>query len=110
MTAITETFKFANHYGYSDVNPYEVVRQISDKTIEVRAMSAKRDSSYKPEFVVGGFSAVCVNQEDQQWVITSNPNAHIIRIRLRKDGRWYDAHGNRYNLSAKPDKFYDYNF
>ncbi len=110
MTAITETFKFANHYGYSDVNPYEVVRQISDKTIEIRAMNAERDPEYKPEFVVGGFSAMCLNQQEQKWIISSKPDARVIRIRLRKDGRWYDAHGDRYTLGVRPIKFYDYNF
>jgi hypothetical protein len=104
------TANFANRYGYSDVEPYEVVRRISDKTVEVRAMSAERDPSYKPEFVVGGFSAVCLNQREQKWVISSNPEARVIRIRLRKDGRWYDSYDNRYGLSDKPRKFYDYNF
>ena len=107
---MTETLSFANRYGYSDVDPYEIVRRISDKTLEIRAMDAERDPDYKPEFVVGGFSAVCLNQREQKWIISSKPDARVIRIRLRKDGRWYDAHGNRYGLSAKPDKFYDYNF
>lgn len=56
--------KYANHLGYSDVNPYEVVRVISDKTIEIREMNAERDDSVKMEFVVGGFSAICTNQRD----------------------------------------------
>jgi hypothetical protein len=30
------TLNYANHCGYSDVTPYEVVRVVSDKTIEVR--------------------------------------------------------------------------
>jgi len=110
MTAITETFKFANRYGYSDVDPYEIVRRISDKTLEIREMDAERDPDYKPEFVVGGFSAVCLNQRDQKWIMTSKPNARVIRIRLRKDGRWYDANDNRYTLGVRPIKFYDYNF
>jgi hypothetical protein len=34
---------YANHLGYSDINPFEIVRRISDKTFEIRAMSAERD-------------------------------------------------------------------
>lgn len=110
MTNIQNTFSFANHIGYSDVNPHEIVRWVSDKTIEIREMKAERDPSYKPEMVVGGFSAMCVNQNDQKWIITSSLKAHVFRIRLRKNGHWYDAHGGRYVLAVKPVKYYDFNF
>jgi len=101
--------QFANHYGYSDVNPYEVVRVISDKTIEVREMDAERDDSVKLDFHVGGFSAHCPNQHDQRWNIRSNPDNCVVRIRLGKQG-WKDAHGRRFKLNDQPVKFYDYNF
>lgn len=100
---------YANHIGYSDVNPYEVVRVVSDKTLEIRRMNAERDPSYKPEFIPGGFSGHCVNQLDQEWIITSDPAACVIRIRKGKKG-WKDASGGRYQLADKPVKFYDYNF
>lgn len=101
---------YANQYGYSDVEPYEVVRVISDKTIEVREMSAERDESVKLEFHVGGFSAHCSNQRAQKWHIRSNPEGRVVRIRLQKNGTWKDAHGRKYGLSDTPRKFYDYNF
>jgi len=82
--------QFANHYGFSDVNPYEVVKVISDKTIEVREMDAERDDSVKLDFHVGGFSAHCVNQCDQRWNINSNPGNPVVRIRLGKQG-WKDS-------------------
>lgn len=100
---------FANHYGYSDVNPYEVVRVISDKTIEVREMDAERDESVKLEWEIGGFCAHCSNQRDQKWFIKSNPENQVIRIRLGKQG-WKDKHGRMFGLSDQPIKFYDYNF
>jgi hypothetical protein len=100
---------YANHIGWSDVDPYEVVRVISEKTIEIREMDAKRDDSVKLEFIPGGFSAHCSNQRDQKWFITSNPENRVIRIRLGKKG-WKDAHGRRFALSDEPVKFYDYNF
>ena len=101
--------QYANQYGYSDVEPYEVVRRISDKTLEVREMDAERDDSVKLEFHVGGFAAHCSNQRAQKWHITSNPANRVIRIRLGKNG-WKDAHGRKFDLSDKPVKFYDSNF
>ena len=101
--------KYANQLGYSDINPYEVVRVVSDKTLDVREMDAERDDSVKLEFVPGGFSAVCLNQRDQKWLIKSNPENKIVRIRLGKNG-WKDAYGRAFSLGNYPVKFYDYNF
>ena len=102
--------KFANLHGYSDVNPFEVVRIVSDKTIEIRRMDTEKDESVKLEFHVGGFSAHCSNQRDQKWIITSQPDASVIRIRLSKNKGWRDANGQRYVLADAPIKYYDYNF
>ena len=91
---------YANQYGYTDVNPFEVVRVISDKTIEIRAMKAERDPSFKPEFVPGGFSAVCLNDCQQKWIITSDDTAKVIRIRLGKKG-WRRL---QFNLTPEDDE------
>lgn len=101
---------YANQIGYSDVNPFEVVRTISDKTIEVRAMDAERDTSVKLNFIPGGFSAHCENQSQQKWFITSNEENPVFRIRLSKNRGWQDKHGHRFVLADAPRKFYDYNF
>lgn len=106
---ITPDKKFATYLGYSDVTPYEIVRVVSGKTIEIREMKAERDASVKMEWVVGGFSGHCTNQSEQKWFITSDEAAPIKRIRLGKNG-WKDAHGGRYSLDKEPHKFYDYNF
>jgi len=100
---------YANHYGYSDVNPFEIVRRVSDKTVEIRSMKAERDPDWKPDFVPGGFSAVCLNINSQKWIIESDPDGVVRRIRLGKRG-WKDSHRNRYELSDKPFRFYDFNF
>lgn len=105
-----EKIRYANCVGYSDIHPNEIVRYISEKTIEVRAMKAERDPEYKPQFIHGGFLAVCINQEEQRWIIESDKTARIVRIRQHKDGKWRDSSGNRYLLNEKPIKFYDYNF
>lgn len=101
---------YANQYGWSDVNPFEVVKVISDKTIEVREMDAERDESVKLDWAVGGFAGHCINQRDQKWFITSNEQNPVVRIRLSKNGVWKDKHGRKFDLSDKPVRFYDYNF
>jgi hypothetical protein len=57
---------FANRYGYSDVTPYEVVRVISDKTIEIREMDSERDESVELKWAVGGFAGHCQRQHGQR--------------------------------------------
>jgi hypothetical protein len=105
-----EQLKFANHGGYSDIEPFEVIRWVSAKTIEIREMDATRDESVKMEFVAGGFAGHCVNQRDQKWNIVSNVQRPVIRIRKSGTKGWQDRHGRRFSLSQKPVKFYDYNF
>jgi hypothetical protein len=106
-----KTMNYANHHGYSDVNPYEVVRAVSDKCLEIREMDAEIDKSVDLEFIPGGFFAHCSNQRDQKWFIESNEEYLLIRIRLSKaKNGWYDKHGRRFVLSDAPHKFYDYNF
>lgn len=102
--------QYANHIGYSDVNPFEIVRRVSEKTIDIRAMNSERDPDWKPEFVAGGFSAVCLNNAMQRWIITSNSDSPVVRIRKHSSGIWKDKHGRSYRLSDEPQKFYDYNF
>ena len=102
--------KFANKIGYSDIEPFEVVRKVSDKCLEVREMDAERDPSWQMDFRPGGFFGVVVNQCDQKWFIKSCPTAPVIRIRMQKNGQWKNPAGGRFCLADKPVKFYDYNF
>ncbi len=101
--------QYANQYSHSDVTPFEVVRVISDKTIEIREMLATKAAGEKLEFHAGGFSAHCSNQQAQKWDITPNEQAQIIRARKQKDGTFKSIYG-KHRLSDTPVKFYDYNF
>lgn len=100
----------ANYFGYSDIDPYEIIRHVTDKTIEIRRMNAQRN--FTPNIIPGGFAGHCTNntEDDQSWIITPDTSAQIFRIRKHKNGQWKDAKGNRYGLDMKPRKFYDYNF
>jgi hypothetical protein len=104
----TTMAKYANHYGYSDINPYEVIK-MTPKTILVREMKSELDPNFKPQYVKGVFSAVCVNQHEQNWIITPDENAPIERAYGRKDGFHYIKRG-KLVLSDIPVKYYDYNF
>lgn len=103
----TINYEYANMSGYSDVKPFEIVRVISDKTIEIREMDAEK-GDWKPEFIAGGFAGRCVNQDDQVWNIKSNEANPVIRARRNKDG-WKSSYGKHF-LSTQPSKFHDYNF
>lgn len=105
--------KYANLHLYTDVEPYEVIRVISDKTIEIREMKTV-ETNWKREFTEGGFFGTTINQDEQKWLITSDKTRPIIKARLNKpkgykNGFWRSKHGKHY-LSETPIKFRDYNF
>jgi|TARA_R110000744_G_scaffold271008_1_gene384052 hypothetical protein len=103
-------FTHASFFGYSDVEAYEIVKVISDKTIEIRKMIAEHDISHLTQ-QVGGFCGHVVNQHAQKVTYTSNPNAGVIRIRRKKNNPEQWGHGNfRFGLQQEPYAFYDYNF
>lgn len=101
--------KFMNYRGWTDVEPFEIVKVVSDKTVVVRPMKAELDPSWQREVSPGGFAGHTVNNHEQKWIITSDPQAPEHRVRLGKKG-WKDAHGGYYSLSDSPRKFHDYNF
>jgi hypothetical protein len=100
---------YATRVGYSDYHPYEIVKVISDKTIEVRGMDAKLLNGDDLIFHTGGFSAHCSNQDVQEYNYSSNENNPVIRLRKNKKGQWISK-GDKFMLETKPYKFHDYNF
>lgn len=101
--------KYFNFHGWTDIEPYELVNVISPKCVEIKAMKSELDPGWKPEWVPGGFSAICTNQASQRWSISSDPAALVIRARLHKNGQWHSPRG-RHIPSDHPVKLYDYNF
>ena len=104
--------KYACRVVGTDILPFEIIRKISDKTIEIRQMDAGLDPNWRPKWVnTGNFiGAECVNNFEQKWIFKSNTDYTVFRIRKHKSGFWRDANGNRYKLSDIPIKFYNYNF
>lgn len=95
--------KYCNYHGYSDIDPYEVVRVISPRKIEIREMGQKLIES--PVQFAGGFCAHTENQT-QKWECFSAPEFPTRIITLVKAG-WGKG---QYRMSDVPCKFYDYNF
>ena len=105
-----KTFTHVSMYGYSDVHAYEIVKVISDKTIEVRAMTASHDISHLKQYV-GGFCGHVAEQRNQKVSYESNPGASVIRIRRKKNNpESWTSNGSRFGLTEAPYAFYDYNF
>lgn len=110
LRRIHEIKKYANMHGYSDVEPYEVIRVVSQQTVIVRAMETKQ-TKFPSKVVPGGFAGHTVdNREGQDYEYTSNSANPEIRIRWSKANRRWQRGGQRFLMSDAPYKFYDYNF
>lgn len=107
---VPEVGKYANKIMYSDVEPYEIVKLVTDKTIEIRPMIATLTKDWKPDMRVGGFAAHTINNDSQTYEYESDETASVIRVRKHKDGNWYGAGKQLYRINVEPIKFYDYNF
>jgi len=105
---------YANLVGYSDITPFEIIREVNPTCLEVHEMAYRRHAAWKPEFEAGGFAGHCTNMASQRWEILPAPYNKPHKIRLSKAkrtaGQWLDPHGNRYVLADEPRRFYDYNF
>jgi hypothetical protein len=106
---------YANQHGYSDIHPYEVVEVVKPGMMKIREMNSTLQADWKPEIIPGGFVGHCANQGTQRWDYVSSATAQVKTIRQshakgRKNGKWFDKHGNEYVPAAKPRRFHDYNF
>ncbi len=105
---------YMNRHGYTDMHPYEVIRIDTPKKMIIREMLATETEESKKRrketFVPTGFLGISDN-DVQEWDIRSQDISDFdFAVRLHGDGFWYDANGNRYTMSDKPIKFYDFNF
>jgi len=93
---------------YSDVSPVTVIKKTAT-TLTVRMDKATRDESWKPEWVVGGFSAHCTNIDEQKWIIEEDENGSVEVFRWSKR---YNQYRNTSGEKLFPEwrKYYDYNF
>ena len=107
---LREIKPYCNHIGYSDIEPYEVVRVVSDKCVEVRRMKCK-ELPWEREFYPGGFFGHTANQKEQKWEITPDEEAEVFKIRWSEaNEQWQAGKYRQFVMVDKPHKFYDYNF
>lgn len=107
---LMEIKPFVNRHGYSDVEPFEVIKTISPICVEVRAMKTVQ-TKFPKDFHVGGFVGhFADNREGQEYEYTSNPDAIVFRLRWSRAKRQWQSQGSRFRMADKPYKFYDYNF
>lgn len=95
---------------WSDVSPCTIIKR-TKTTITVRYDKATRKESWKPEWIPGGFSAVCLNNNDQDdaWIIEEDEAGRTDIFRWSKR---YNCFKNKCDEKLFPEwaKFYDYNF
>lgn len=83
--------------------------KVTPKTVTVRRDKAIRDPDFKPEWEIGGFSAICTNQEEQRWIYEPDPKGEVTTFHWSGKYNSYGRPGNC-TLSAGRHEFYDYNF
>ena len=101
----TKIRPFINRVLYTDVIPYEVVKVISENCVEVRELDTNQ-IVFPKQFILGGFSAHCADNYNQEYEYISNPNRPTMRLRKGKNG-WGRG---KFIMSESPCKHYDYNF
>lgn len=92
---------------WSDQNPCTIIKR-TKTTVTVRYDKAEQNPNWKPEWEAGGFSAVCTNIEDQQWIISDDENGATEKFYWSDKENCFIHNGCR--LTPGWYKYYDYNF
>jgi hypothetical protein len=104
------TFTHVSEYLYTDIRAYEIVKVVSDKTLEIRPMKSKH-SCANLEFTPGGFSGHFQNQRNQEVTYESDPEAPTMRIRKKRGSlESWGAGRVQFGLTTEPHAFHDFNF
>ena len=94
--------KFVNRYLYTDILHVGKIVGIKGKTTLLVELYEASENKEKMEFVVGGFSATCLNQWAQKYEF--KPTGEIVEKRFSK------AFLKQYGIDNEPREYYDYNF
>ena len=93
---------------YSDRTACTVIRiSPSGKTFWMQEDTAILDN-WKPDIKPGGFAGHCSNNNEQTYKYSPNPEGHVHRASLRKDG-WFRTTNGEPVLPGRR-QFHDYNF
>ena len=103
-----EIKKYVNRSIGTDCFPYEVVRIISEKCVEIRPMEYEQ-TVFPKEYHIGGFAAHCADNHSQEYKYSSS-EASTIKIRYSEKTKKWGGKYDRFWMSDTPKYFYDYNF
>lgn len=93
---------------YTDREAYTVVNRTARQLI-LRRCKVKRAESFKPEWIPGGFGAICTNNHDQEWEYEEDENGSIVRARWSEKKCGFYVQGCM-RCSIGRHEFYDYNW
>ena len=97
--------------GWSDADPYEIVKiRTSGKTLTIREMKATRNPEWKMEWVQGGFAGHLKNQDEQEWIIESDPDGFEIRANWSNKFDRFQSKLGKLGKDHGARKHYDFNF
>ncbi len=90
---------------WSDAHAYTIVKR-TPSTLTLRR--CKCTPTFTPEWEIGGFSAVCLNNDSQTWEYEEDENGEIIIAHWSKKFNRFRYDG----MTVTPNRheFYDYNF
>lgn len=96
--------KYINEVLYSDIDPVGKIVGIKGKTkVIIRPIEASKNKT-EMEFVVGGFSAHCINDCNQEYDF--HEADYTIEVRLT----YSQMKENHWKIHDMPRKKYDFNF
>ena len=96
--------KYINQVLWSDVNPVGKIVGIKGKTkVLIQPVRASKNKA-KMEFVPGGFSAVCLNQDEQHYDYMELGEVFETTLSRARMKRAF------WSIGDAPYKRYDYNF
>ena len=92
---------------YTDRESYTIIGR-TKKTLTLQRDKAER-KNWKPNWIPGGFSAICTNCEEQEWEITPDPEGRIIKAYWKPSKDAFYVEGCLLVLPGRKE-YYDYNF
>lgn len=94
---------------YSDCHAFTIIAR-TEKTLTIQQDKATLKNNWKPEFVHGGFTAHCTNQNEQEYDYEKDEKGQILKIRWSDKKSYWNAPRGYAGISLGRHEFYDYNF
>lgn len=95
------------YHLWSDAHAYTIIARTA-KTLTIQRDKATYAPGYKPEYVPGGFSVICTNDADQEWVYERDPEGETRMCHWSRKLKRWQSDGCR--ISRGRHENYDHNF